>query len=244
MFIIWIISPMFFVFCFVSVVIPLLHWHTHASSCPMVSTTTALKILPTCIAMAAVWAQAPAPPSRSSQFHLHPPPPHLVPPVRGHVPPQLCYQTTLPTVHWAPWSLHHESRVGRFVPSPGCWWSFPPPPLSRTYEFHDYWWCFSLKDWAKPGPYDQPMVNTLRRRKDKDPAAVPDINGSGNDGSPAMTLTQAPSVLQTSVSVEERNKALIPPVKVRFGNFYIWFIAGFYLRQVQIRHVLFAFCAP
>uniref|UniRef100_A0A8K9VAZ9 IMD domain-containing protein n=1 Tax=Oncorhynchus mykiss TaxID=8022 RepID=A0A8K9VAZ9_ONCMY len=25
------------------------------------------------------------------------------------------------------------------------------------------------KDWAKPGPYDQPMVNTLRRRKDKDP---------------------------------------------------------------------------
>ncbi|XP_055780551.1 protein MTSS 1-like isoform X3 [Salvelinus fontinalis] len=24
------------------------------------------------------------------------------------------------------------------------------------------------KDWAKPGPYDQPMVNTLRRRKDKD----------------------------------------------------------------------------
>uniref|UniRef100_A0A8C6NQI8 MTSS I-BAR domain containing 1 n=1 Tax=Nothobranchius furzeri TaxID=105023 RepID=A0A8C6NQI8_NOTFU len=25
----------------------------------------------------------------------------------------------------------------------------------------------SWKDWAKPGPYDQPMVNTLRRRKDK-----------------------------------------------------------------------------
>ncbi|CAB1321278.1 unnamed protein product [Coregonus sp. 'balchen'] len=28
----------------------------------------------------------------------------------------------------------------------------------------------SWKDWAKPGPYDQPMVNTLRRRKDKEPA--------------------------------------------------------------------------
>ncbi|XP_064802993.1 protein MTSS 1-like isoform X2 [Oncorhynchus masou masou] len=27
----------------------------------------------------------------------------------------------------------------------------------------------SWKDWAKPGPYDQPMVNTLRRRRDKDP---------------------------------------------------------------------------
>uniref|UniRef100_A0A672FNZ7 MTSS I-BAR domain containing 1 n=1 Tax=Salarias fasciatus TaxID=181472 RepID=A0A672FNZ7_SALFA len=26
----------------------------------------------------------------------------------------------------------------------------------------------SWKDWAKPGPYDQPMVNTLRRKKDKE----------------------------------------------------------------------------
>uniref|UniRef100_A0A3P8XDY9 MTSS I-BAR domain containing 1 n=1 Tax=Esox lucius TaxID=8010 RepID=A0A3P8XDY9_ESOLU len=33
----------------------------------------------------------------------------------------------------------------------------------------------SWKDWAKPGPYDQPMVNTLRRRKDKEP---PSFNGS------------------------------------------------------------------
>eukprot|EP00066_Takifugu_rubripes_P014518 XP_011603784.1 PREDICTED: metastasis suppressor protein 1 isoform X6 [Takifugu rubripes] len=69
------------------------------------------------------------------------------------------------------------------------------------------------KDWAKPGPYDQPMVNTLRRKKDKDLATVPNINGSVNDSSLAMTLTQAPAALQTSISVEERNKALIPPVK-------------------------------
>eukprot|EP00066_Takifugu_rubripes_P014517 XP_011603783.1 PREDICTED: metastasis suppressor protein 1 isoform X5 [Takifugu rubripes] len=71
----------------------------------------------------------------------------------------------------------------------------------------------SWKDWAKPGPYDQPMVNTLRRKKDKDLATVPNINGSVNDSSLAMTLTQAPAALQTSISVEERNKALIPPVK-------------------------------
>ncbi|XP_019910647.2 protein MTSS 1 isoform X7 [Esox lucius] len=32
------------------------------------------------------------------------------------------------------------------------------------------------KDWAKPGPYDQPMVNTLRRRKDKEPAAPADFS--------------------------------------------------------------------
>uniref|UniRef100_A0A8C4F6T7 IMD domain-containing protein n=1 Tax=Dicentrarchus labrax TaxID=13489 RepID=A0A8C4F6T7_DICLA len=36
----------------------------------------------------------------------------------------------------------------------------------------------SWKDWAKPGPYDQPMVNTLRRKKDKDTPAVVDSNGS------------------------------------------------------------------
>ncbi|KAG7470115.1 hypothetical protein MATL_G00136250 [Megalops atlanticus] len=31
----------------------------------------------------------------------------------------------------------------------------------------------SWKDWAKPGPYDQPMVNTLRRNKEKRQAADP-----------------------------------------------------------------------
>ncbi|XP_060245359.1 protein MTSS 1 isoform X6 [Meriones unguiculatus] len=34
----------------------------------------------------------------------------------------------------------------------------------------------SWKDWAKPGPYDQPMVNTLQRRKEK---REPDSNGGG-----------------------------------------------------------------
>lgn len=169
MFIIWVISPMFFVFCFVSLVIPLLRWHTHASSCPMVSTTTALKILPTCIAMVAVWAQAPALPSRSSQFHLHPPPPHLVPPVHGHVPPQLCYQTTLPTVHWAPWSLHHESRAGRFVPSPGCWWSFPPPPLSRMYEFDDDWCVFLWRTGLSQDPMTSLWSTHWGGRRTKSP---------------------------------------------------------------------------
>uniref|UniRef100_A0A674NG53 MTSS I-BAR domain containing 1 n=1 Tax=Takifugu rubripes TaxID=31033 RepID=A0A674NG53_TAKRU len=61
----------------------------------------------------------------------------------------------------------------------------------------------SWKDWAKPGPYDQPMVNTLRRKKDKDLATVPNMNGSVNDSSLAMTLTQAPAALQTSISPHE-----------------------------------------
>ncbi|CAL8248644.1 unnamed protein product [Lota lota] len=54
----------------------------------------------------------------------------------------------------------------------------------------------SWKDWAKPGPYDQPMVNTLRRRKDKDhPPVAGDTNGCANvEGrtSAAATPVSAP----------------------------------------------------
>ncbi|NXX81067.1 MTSS1 protein, partial [Urocolius indicus] len=39
----------------------------------------------------------------------------------------------------------------------------------------------SWKDWAKPGPYDQPMVNTLQRRKEK---REPDANGGAQSGAP------------------------------------------------------------
>ncbi|NWW60120.1 MTSS1 protein, partial [Ifrita kowaldi] len=39
----------------------------------------------------------------------------------------------------------------------------------------------SWKDWAKPGPYDQPMVNTLQRRKEKREA---DLNGAAQSGAP------------------------------------------------------------
>ncbi|XP_074002144.1 protein MTSS 1 isoform X9 [Numenius arquata] len=37
------------------------------------------------------------------------------------------------------------------------------------------------QDWAKPGPYDQPMVNTLQRRKEK---REPDVNGGAQSGPP------------------------------------------------------------
>uniref|UniRef100_A0A671XQ09 MTSS I-BAR domain containing 1 n=1 Tax=Sparus aurata TaxID=8175 RepID=A0A671XQ09_SPAAU len=57
----------------------------------------------------------------------------------------------------------------------------------------------SWKDWAKPGPYDQPMVNTLRRKKDKETS----ISTSG----------PAPTVLQTSASVEEKNRTVAAPLK-------------------------------
>ncbi|XP_030250124.1 protein MTSS 1-like isoform X8 [Sparus aurata] len=74
----------------------------------------------------------------------------------------------------------------------------------------------SWKDWAKPGPYDQPMVNTLRRKKDKESPAVVDTNGSvSNDSSSASISTSgpAPTVLQTSASVEEKNRTVAAPLK-------------------------------
>ncbi|NXG47190.1 MTSS1 protein, partial [Psilopogon haemacephalus] len=40
----------------------------------------------------------------------------------------------------------------------------------------------SWKDWAKPGPYDQPVVNTLQRRKEK---REPDLNGGAQSGTAA-----------------------------------------------------------
>ncbi|XP_062359892.1 protein MTSS 1 isoform X8 [Cinclus cinclus] len=43
-------------------------------------------------------------------------------------------------------------------------------------------WASTDKDWAKPGPYDQPMVNTLQRRKEK---REPDLNGAAPSGAPA-----------------------------------------------------------
>ncbi|XP_064252591.1 protein MTSS 1 isoform X10 [Passer domesticus] len=43
-------------------------------------------------------------------------------------------------------------------------------------------WASTDKDWAKPGPYDQPVVNTLQRRKEK---REPDGNGAAQGAAPA-----------------------------------------------------------
>ncbi|XP_060937567.1 protein MTSS 1-like isoform X3 [Limanda limanda] len=70
------------------------------------------------------------------------------------------------------------------------------------------------KDWAKPGPYDQPMVNTLRRKKDKETPAV--INSNGNMNSDGSTSTPARAVLQTpssSTSVVEKSRTVAAPLK-------------------------------
>lgn len=89
----------------------------------------------------------------------------------------------------------------------------------------------SLQDWAKPGPYDQPMVNTLRRKKDKESPALIDSNGNMNsDSSPSsgtasvLTSTPAPTAPQTpssSASVEERNRTVTSPLKVSCSHDHI-----------------------
>ncbi|XP_035485712.2 protein MTSS 1-like isoform X9 [Scophthalmus maximus] len=96
--------------------------------------------------------------------------------------------------------------------------SSPSPLAAATAPQH------TDKDWAKPGPYDQPMVNTLRRKKDKETPAVIDSNGNMNsDGSqssgPASTSARAP--LQTpgsSASVEERSRTVAAPLKLQAAD--------------------------
>ncbi|XP_077576228.1 protein MTSS 1-like isoform X8 [Stigmatopora nigra] len=69
----------------------------------------------------------------------------------------------------------------------------------------------SWKDWAKPGPYDQPMVNTLRKKKDKGPPAVMDSNGvtCKEITTPQSLSTNFPNTaeIQTpkKLSLEQRN---------------------------------------
>nr|XP_040020276.1 protein MTSS 1-like isoform X7 [Gasterosteus aculeatus aculeatus] len=76
------------------------------------------------------------------------------------------------------------------------------------------------QDWAKPGPYDQPMVNTLRRKKGKETPGAVDINGNASHDSSrfsgaASIPTSAPALaaLQTSASVEENNRCVAAPLK-------------------------------
>ncbi|XP_027627455.1 metastasis suppressor protein 1 isoform X12 [Tupaia chinensis] len=64
-------------------------------------------------------------------------------------------------------------------------------------------WVSTEKDWAKPGPYDQPLVNTLQRRKEK---REPDPNGGGpsTTGGPPATAEEAQRPRSMTVSAATR----------------------------------------
>ncbi|XP_036621194.1 protein MTSS 1 isoform X7 [Trichosurus vulpecula] len=61
-------------------------------------------------------------------------------------------------------------------------------------------WASTEKDWAKPGPYDQPVANTLQRRKEK---REPDSNG-GPPGVPPAPAEEAQRPRSMTVSAATR----------------------------------------
>lgn len=76
----------------------------------------------------------------------------------------------------------------------------------------------SWKDWAKPGPYDQPMVNTLRKKKDRETPAVVDSNGSMKSSSSppagqASTSATSPADLQAVSQSDGPNRIIPAPLK-------------------------------
>ncbi|XP_043395055.1 protein MTSS 1 isoform X26 [Chelonia mydas] len=60
------------------------------------------------------------------------------------------------------------------------------------------------QDWAKPGPYDQPMVNTLQRRKDKRES---DPNGGAPSG-PSVPTEEAQRPRSMTVSATTRGEEI------------------------------------
>ncbi|XP_052560788.1 protein MTSS 1 isoform X18 [Tympanuchus pallidicinctus] len=63
------------------------------------------------------------------------------------------------------------------------------------------------QDWAKPGPYDQPVVNTLQRRKEK---REPDLNG-GAQGGPPVPAEEAQRPRSMTVSAATRQGEEMEP---------------------------------
>ncbi|XP_052560782.1 protein MTSS 1 isoform X12 [Tympanuchus pallidicinctus] len=68
-------------------------------------------------------------------------------------------------------------------------------------------WASTDKDWAKPGPYDQPVVNTLQRRKEK---REPDLNG-GAQGGPPVPAEEAQRPRSMTVSAATRQGEEMEP---------------------------------
>ncbi|XP_051573937.1 protein MTSS 1-like isoform X17 [Myxocyprinus asiaticus] len=132
--------------------------------------------------------------SRSSGSHSHSPSPHY-----------RYRSSTLP--QQAPARLSSISSHDSGFISQDAFQSKSPSPMPSE---------SAPQDWAKPGPYDQPMVNTLRRKKE--PKEAVDTNGSPNgtvpssqpitgnsppeDAQGARSMTAAPKVEDTEAHEE------------------------------------------
>uniref|UniRef100_A0A4W6FPJ4 MTSS I-BAR domain containing 1 n=1 Tax=Lates calcarifer TaxID=8187 RepID=A0A4W6FPJ4_LATCA len=112
---------------------------------------------------------SPMPPETSQDTHLHPPyftySSSSTSPISSP-----SYSSVPPT--W-PWSRSGSGQSGDFPPlSPSGLGTIPSSRVP------------SWKDWAKPGPYDQPMVNTLKRSKERRETTDPSSHQSADVTTP------------------------------------------------------------
>ncbi|XP_050001059.1 protein MTSS 1 isoform X5 [Alexandromys fortis] len=115
-------------------------------------------------------------------------------------------------------SLSSESHAGPVGagPSPHCLPASRLLPRVTSVHLPDYAHYYTIgpgmfpssqipswKDWAKPGPYDQPLVNTLQRRKEK---REPDANGGGptSTGGPPAAAEEVQRPRSMTVSAASR----------------------------------------
>ncbi|XP_039378418.1 protein MTSS 1 isoform X8 [Mauremys reevesii] len=99
-----------------------------------------------------------------------------------------------PFPHFPPVSRTWTRASSTLLPDRGHYYTIGPGMLSSSSKIP------SWKDWAKPGPYDQPMVNTLQRRKEK---REPDPNGGAPSG-PSVPAEEAQRPRSMTVSATTR----------------------------------------
>ncbi|XP_050796789.1 protein MTSS 1 isoform X7 [Gopherus flavomarginatus] len=102
-----------------------------------------------------------------------------------------------PFPHFPPVSRTWTRASSTLLPDRGHYYTIGPGMLSSSK-------IPSWKDWAKPGPYDQPMVNTLQRRKEK---REPDTNGGAPSG-PSVPTEEAQRPRSMTVSATTRGEEI------------------------------------
>ncbi|XP_038198066.1 protein MTSS 1 isoform X6 [Arvicola amphibius] len=131
------------------------------------------------------------------------------------MPPEAANQLSNGFSHFSLSSESHAGPVGA-GPSPHCLPASRLLPRVTSVHLPDYAHYYTIgpgmfpssqipswKDWAKPGPYDQPLVNTLQRRKEK---REPDANGGGptSTGGPPAAVEEVQRPRSMTVSAASR----------------------------------------
>ncbi|XP_073925279.1 protein MTSS 1 isoform X4 [Castor canadensis] len=131
------------------------------------------------------------------------------------MPPETANQLSNGFSHYSLSSESHAGPVGA-GPFPHCLPASRLLPRVTSVHLPDYAHYYTIgpgmfpssqipswKDWAKPGPYDQPLVNTLQRRKEKR-EADPNGGGPSTTGGPPTAAEEAPRPRSMTVSAAAR----------------------------------------